>query len=122
MQNTGLHCACRSKQFSHARDLYLKCLKQRPNDIAILSNIAAVYIKLEDFSKALAHARHVLQLEPLHPKCLYRCGISSMKLAKYTEAVHLLVEVTLDVVTFSYSNNQWGYQALHFDCNDTFQE
>ena len=86
---------------SLAKALYTVCLNERPDDIAVLGNIAAVHIRQGNFSQALSYAQHGLTLEPAHTKCLYRCGISSMNLASYTEAVSLLEKAQQQVRTCS---------------------
>ena len=62
-------------------------MREVPDDISILSNLAAVHMQLGNFPQALTHARLVLEAEPGHVKWLYRCGMTYLNLERYTEAV-----------------------------------
>ena len=78
---------CRSGDYPLAQSLYEKCRLQDPFDVRILSNLAAVYLKLHDWTKALTYAQNVLKMSPDHVKCLYRYGVAAMHLQEYNKAV-----------------------------------
>lgn len=72
---------------------YKICLHCCPEDSKrILSNLAAVYVKLEQWHRALACTQTVLRSEPGHFKCLYRAGVANIYLERYKSAVACLQE------------------------------
>ena len=90
MQRPEFQFHGRSKDFKTAQKLYEKCLKERQQDVTILSNLAAVHISLEKYAQALEYAQHGLKVEPNYIKCLYRCGVASTSLEQYSDAVAYL--------------------------------
>lgn len=68
---------CSSAKYELAQALYDKCCLQKPQDVQILSNLAAVHIRLENWLEALKHAQNGLDIDPQHVKCLYRHGIAA---------------------------------------------
>ena len=78
--------ACRLANYELAQTLYEKCCQQQPQNIHILSNLAAVHICLENWVAALKHAQSGLDVNPEHVKCLYRHGIAATSLGQYTRA------------------------------------
>ena len=65
----------------------MKCLKEHPDDVLILSNLSAVHIELKAFDQALKYAQDGLKMDPSHVKCLYRSGLANMHLEQYKTAV-----------------------------------
>ncbi|KAA6417619.1 MAG: hypothetical protein FRX49_12411 [Trebouxia sp. A1-2] len=82
----GASVTAESKEYTKAQILYDKCLRARPKDVTIMSNLAQVHIELENYCHALVHAQHSLELEPTHVKCLYRCGVANRHLGNYENA------------------------------------
>lgn len=82
--------AFRLKDYTEARQLYDECLRARPKDVTIMSNLAQVHIKLGNYCHALVHAQNGLELDPTHVKCLYRCGVANRHLGNYENALHAL--------------------------------
>lgn len=82
--------AFRLKDYTEARQLYDECLRARPKDVTIMSNLAQVHIELGNYCHALVHAQNGLELDPTHVKCLYRCGVANRHLGNYENALHAL--------------------------------
>ena len=81
---------CRSSNYELAQALYERCRLQQPQNVQVLSNLAAVHLCLENWLEALKHAQLGLKIDPQHIKCLYRCGDAAMHLGQYTKAIHHL--------------------------------
>lgn len=75
------------------------CLKQCPDNIVVLSNLAAVYIELKEYAQALQHAQDGLKVDGSHVKCLYRSGVAFMHLEQYTNAIERLKTAKQQVKT-----------------------
>ena len=78
--------ACRSANYQLAQAFYAKCCLQKPQDVQILSNLAAVHLRLENWREALKHAQNGLDIDAQHVKCLYRHGIAATNLGQYPRA------------------------------------
>lgn len=79
---------CRSADYAQALALYEKCPQQAPQDVQILSNLAAVHLCLENWPEALEHARKGLSIDPI--KCLYRSGIAAQHVGQYSKSIEAL--------------------------------
>ena len=91
--NSGVSSCCRTGHYRAAGHAYKICLHCCPEDSKrILSNLAAVYVKLEQWHRALACTQTVLRSEPGHFKCLYRAGVANIYLERYKSAVACLQE------------------------------
>ena len=78
---------CRAAKYETAQTLYEKCHLQQPQDVQVLSNLAAVHLSLENWLEALKYARNGLEINPKDIKCLYRCAVAATNLGQYTKAI-----------------------------------
>lgn len=79
--------ACRSANYELAQALYERCRLQQPQDVQILSNLAAVHLRLENWLEALKHAQIGLDIVSQHIKCLYRHGVAATNLGQHIRAI-----------------------------------
>ncbi|KRX54418.1 Protein unc-45 -like protein A, partial [Trichinella sp. T9] len=81
-----------SGNWEKAKEYYNKALKACPSDdkvtlAALLKNMAAVSLKLEDYVSAENQASQALECAPNDPKALYRRSTARSCLNKYSEAL-----------------------------------
>ncbi|KAL3132993.1 hypothetical protein ABBQ38_006902 [Trebouxia sp. C0009 RCD-2024] len=84
------NAAFRSSNYTLAQALYERCRLQQPQNVQVLSNLAAVHLCLKKWLEALKHAQVGLEIDPKHIKCLYHCADAAMHLGQYTKAIHHL--------------------------------
>lgn len=85
--NKGLTCTCRAANYGLAQSLYHKCCLQQPQDMQILSNLAAVYLCQENWLEALKHSQNGLDIKPEHIKCCSHHGVAATNLGQYIRAI-----------------------------------
>lgn len=75
------------------------CLQQCPDNLVILSNLAAVCIELKEYAQAVQHAQDSLKLDGSHVKCLFCSGMALMHLEQYANAIAWLKKAKQQVKT-----------------------
>jgi tetratricopeptide (TPR) repeat protein len=98
------------KDYKKAGPLFVKALKNNPNDIEAHCFLAELYIVIGEGVKSVKHYEKILEIAPTHAEAIRLCGIAYLHQGKYKEAL-VLLEKTL---AFEPSNNQ--YQFRYASC------
>ena len=80
-------CIQVSKLWVGTSPLYHQCCLQQPQNIQILSNLAAVYLCQENWLEALKHSQKGLDIEPEHIKRLSHHDVAATELGQYNRAI-----------------------------------
>ena len=87
----------KAKQYAQAEEVYRQCLELDSGCIPSLSNLSAVHLQLKNWAVALQFAQEVLVKDPLHKKCLSRCGRANVELQQYAQALACLTSALQQV-------------------------
>lgn len=81
-----------ARQFDKARLLYVRALKERPDDADLRSDLGATYRdgSAPDFPSALREFETVLTKDPKHEPTLYNLGLTFLKMGERTKAEAVL--------------------------------
>ncbi|KAG1367743.1 protein SGT1 [Cocos nucifera] len=73
-------------EFELALDLYSQALELDPKNADLYADRAQAYIKLQNYTEAVADANRAIELDPLLSKAYLRKGTACMKLEEYQTA------------------------------------
>jgi protein O-GlcNAc transferase len=74
-------------QFEHAETSFLNSLSRVPDRVSVLTNLAAVQIRLEKFASALSYAKKAIALDPKNIEGFLNAGVANNRLGQNHQAI-----------------------------------
>jgi peptidylprolyl isomerase len=85
--------AYKAQDFAKARDCYLEAIgfsKDSKMSLDLHSNLAQAYLKLQDGQECVNACQKALEIDPRHPKALYRQSQGLVLLKEFKKAISIL--------------------------------
>lgn len=83
----GVATAHRNKDYSSVVALWADTVEKVPDNSRAQANLAASYIEVGNFAKAIEHAQEALRLKPEHTEARYNLGNAYLRMERFEEAM-----------------------------------